>query len=173
MSGLSAAWAQDTATHDDLEFRIEISRHERLVKRRQAQSAPLEPFRSDGCSGGLSLAWAFISANVPAMMRRHGDRPPWEACAHDQAYHMGGRSDLDAKSSFEARRTADEKFRMCVISSGEERLDSLSAEYNLSREEVSRIYQAIADIMYRAVRLGGIPCSGLPWRWGFGWPDCD
>jgi hypothetical protein len=38
---------------------------------------------------------------------------------------------------------------------------------------VGFIYQGIADLMYRAVRLGGIPCSGLPWRWGYGWPACD
>jgi len=31
----------------------------------------------------------------------------------------------------------------------------------------------IAEIMYRAVRLGGAPCTTLPWRWGFGWPKCE
>ena len=34
------------------------------------------------------------------------------------------------------------------------------------------LYAAIAELMYRAVRIGGIPCSGLPWRWGYGWPEC-
>ena len=30
-----------------------------------------------------------------------------------------------------------------------------------------------ADMMYRAVRIGGGPCTGLPWRWGNGWPGCN
>ena len=32
---------------------------------------------------------------------------------------------------------------------------------------------AIADLMYRAVRIGGVPCTGLPWPWDYGWPECD
>jgi hypothetical protein len=179
MSGLSTAGAQEGAQPptflDDLEFRIEIGRHERLVNRQKADGAALAPFRSDGCSGGLSTGWAFVSTAFPAVAKRHGDRPPWENCcvAHDRTYHIGGATDTDARASFEARRAADEELHLCVTRSGEDRLDALSADYNLSREEVSRLYRAIADVMYRAVRLGGAPCSGLPWRWGFGWPQCD
>jgi hypothetical protein len=179
MSGLYAAGAQDGAQaptfFDDLELRIEIGRHERLVERRTAEGAALAPFTSDGCSGGLSRGWAFISATLPVLARRHGDRPPWENCCvtHDRAYHTGGAGDADAKASFAARRAADEELRLCVIRSGDDRLDALSTEYSLSREDVSRLYRVIADAMYRAVRLGGVPCSGMPWRWGFGWPHCD
>ena len=153
---------------------IEISQHERLAKRRTADGATLAPFRSDGCSGGLSTGWAVISATLPAIARHHGDRPPWENCcvAHDRTYHLGGASDIDAMASFEARRAADEALRACIISTGEHRLDALSADYGLSREEVSRLYRTIADMTYR-LRLGGAPCSGLAWRWGFGWPQCD
>ena len=25
---------------------------------------------------------------------------------------------------------------------------------------------------WESVRLGGIPCTGLEWRWGFGLPNC-
>jgi hypothetical protein len=179
MLGLSAASAQDPAQSpaflDDLEFRLEIGRHERLNKRRTAEGATLAPFRSDGCSGGLSTGWSLVSEALPAIARRHGDRPPWEHCclAHDRAYHMAGPSGADAAASFDARRAADEALRQCVVSTAEDRLDALSAEYGLSRDEVSRIYRAIADVMHRAVRLGGVPCSGLAWRWGFGWPQCD
>jgi len=176
MSGLSAGWAQDlTPPLDDLEFRIEIGRHERLVQRRKAEGATLASFRSDGCSGGLSTGWALISATLPAIARRHGNRPPWEGCcvAHDLTYHTGGASNVDAKASFEARRAADEELRLCVIRTGEDRFDALRADYDLSRGEISRLYQTVADAMYRAVRLGGAPCTGLPWRWGFGWPQCD
>jgi hypothetical protein len=71
MSKLSAAWAQGADPSptflNALEFRIEIGRHERLAKRRNAEDAVLSPFRSDGCSGGLSTGWAFISTTLPAM----------------------------------------------------------------------------------------------------------
>ena len=39
--------------------------------------------------------------------------------------------------------------------------------------DLGLVYEVIGDLMYRAVRIGGIPCSGLPWRWGYGWPECD
>ena len=48
-----------------------------------------------------------------------------------------------------------------------ETLDALERRLEL------RHHEAVASLMYRAVRLGGIPCSGLPWRWGYGWPECD
>ena len=178
LSSLSAAWAQDAAQSlallDDLEFRIEIAQHERLNKRRSTGGAALSVFQSDGCSGNLSTGWALAAATLPTVARHHGDRPPWEGCciAHDRIYHQGGGANLDAKASFAARRAADEALRQCVIGTGEDRLDALSADYKLSRDEVSRLYRTIADVMYRAVRFGGGPCSGLSWRWGFGWPQC-
>lgn len=44
----------------------------------------LKPFKSDGCSGGMSWLWRKIFKRPP----------PWEdVCVrHDQAYHKGGRS---------------------------------------------------------------------------------
>lgn len=74
--------------------------------------------------------------------------------------------------SFDARRHADEELRQCVRRIGSDRTDALAAEYGIGRDEVALIYDGIADVMYRAVRLGGAPCTGLAWRWGFGWPDC-
>lgn len=173
-----AASAQDavqsSSFFDELEYKIEIGQHERFIKLRATEGVSLTPFRSDGCSGGLSTGWALVSATLPAIARRHGDQPPWEGCciAHDRTYHTGGATNADAKASFQARRVADEALRLCVIRTGEDRLDALSTEYRVSREEVSQLYRTIADVMYRAVRLGGAPCSGLPWRWGFGWPRC-
>ena len=159
---------------DEVEFKTEIRAHELFIKRRKADGATLTPFNSDGCSGGLSAGWAFVSAALPAVEKLHGGRPPWENCcrAHDMSYHTGGVVDLDAIASFDARRGTDEELRACVIGIAEERVDVLSAEYGLRKEEVRRLYRMIADIMYRAVRFGGAPCSGLPWRWGFGWPPC-
>ena len=179
ISGVSAAWGQHAAkpviTADSLEYRIEIGRHERLIRTRNSKGSRLVPFASDGCSGGLSAGWAFVSSAFPAVTRYHGDKPPWERCclAHDRLYHAGGPSDANAKISFEARRIADEQLRRCVIQVGEERIQDLMAGYRLNREQVTLLYRSIAEVMYRAVRLGGVPCTALPWRWGFGWPSCE
>jgi len=176
---LTLAWAQDATQSptllDDLEFKIEVGQHERLIKRRTRQGAALAPFASDGCSGNLSTGWSLVATTLPAVAKHHGNRPPWEGCcvAHDRLYHEGGAAGLDAKASFAARRAADEQLRLCVIKTGEDRLEALSTDYKLSRDEVSRLYRTIADVMYRAVRFGGGPCTGLSWRWGFGWPKCD
>jgi hypothetical protein len=175
----STAAAQDAsqslALIDDLEFRIEIGQHERLIKRRTVAGTVLAPFASDGCSGNLSTGWELVSKTLPSVAKHHGERPPWEDCcvAHDRIYHAGGAAGLDAKASFAARRAADEQLRVCVIKTGVDRLEVLSTDYNLSRDEISIIYRTIADVMYRAVRFGGGPCSGLAWRWGFGWPPCE
>jgi hypothetical protein len=179
MANLSVAWAEGTSrsitTIDGLEYTIELNRHERLIKARTARDATLTAFASDGCSGGLSAGWKLFSSAVPAIAKRSGDRPPWENCcvAHDRVYHTGGPPKVDATISFEARRTADEELRQCVIRVGEERLQTLMAEYGLTADQASLAYRTIADLMYRAVRIGGAPCTGLPWRWGFGWPACE
>lgn len=175
---LSTAWAGDATEPialDSLEYKIEIARHERLLKVRKSEGVTLAPFASDGCSGGLSAGWELLSSALPEFAKRHGDRPPWESCciAHDRAYHAGGPSDADARASLEARVRADEQLRQCVTETGEKRMPVLVTEYDLSPDQISRLYRNIADAMYRAVRLGGAPCTGLPWRWGFGWPPCD
>ena len=43
---------------------------------------PSKPFVTDGCSGGMSLAWKFFT----------GKLPPWEddCIEHDRAYWTGG-----------------------------------------------------------------------------------
>jgi len=40
-------------------------------------------------------------------------------------------------------------------------------------KQVMSLYESIAESMYTAVRLGGMPCTGLAWRWGYGWPACN
>jgi hypothetical protein len=132
----------------------------------------LTPFASDGCSGGLSAGWTFAATHLPQLANVHGEHPPWEACCvtHDRAYHSapGG----DALASFSARRAADEAMRLCVLAEGAARKEALMADYRLSGHMVDLLYEGIAGAMYRAVRLGGAPCSRLPWRWGYGWPQC-
>jgi hypothetical protein len=175
---LSAARAQETTQPirpDSLGYQIELARHERLVEARASRSVTLSPFKSDGCSGGLSAGWDFFAQTFPELARRHGGQPPWQYCCivHDRAYHAGGGRQADAKRSYDARRSADEQLRQCVIRTGEQRMPVLMNDYSLSRDQVSTLYRSIADAMYRAVRVGGIPCTALPWRWGFGWPRCD
>jgi hypothetical protein len=175
--GASAAWAQ-TATpvdEDSLGYKIEIGRHERLVKARQSADINLTPFESDGCSGGQSVGWDLLARAIPELARYHGSLPPWQQCCvvHDRAYHAGAGRQADAKASYAARRRADEQLRQCVIRTGKRRAPELMTNYGLSYSQASALYRSVADVMYRAVRLGGAPCTGLPWQWGFGWPQCN
>jgi hypothetical protein len=158
-----------------LQYDIEMPQHERLLRTRTAEDAVLAPFISDGCSGGLSSGWAFFSSTFPALAEIHGSHPPWEDCclAHDRLYHEGGSSAASAKQSFEARLAADNELHLCVIKTAALRRAELARSYGLAGRQVEQLYIAIADVIYKAVRLGGAPCSGLPWRWGFGWAHCS
>ncbi|HBS50566.1 MAG TPA: hypothetical protein DEA05_11025 [Rhodobacteraceae bacterium] len=137
------------------------------------EEAALAPFTTDGCSGGLSAVWTATARAIPAFAAAHLDAPPWEACcvSHDRAYHAGG-ADPAPKASFTARLEADQALRACVIATEDARSPDLQARYGMSEAQISTAYAAIAAAMFEAVRLGGAPCSGLPWRWGYGWPDC-
>lgn len=75
----------------NLEYKLEIGQHERLIKTRNSVGVGLAPFVSDGCSGGLSLGWALVSKEFPIVAQYHGDKPPWESCclAHDQRLPHG------------------------------------------------------------------------------------
>lgn len=160
---------------DSLELKLELGRHEKLVVLKQQADSELSPFSTDGCSGGLSVGWGYLSETIKHIKEIHGDEPPWEQCCitHDQAYHQAGPRDATPLMSFAARREADRQLQACVIETGDQRAPELSLQYDLLIEDVEQIYQVIADLMYRAVRIGGVPCSGLPWRWGYGWPSCD
>jgi hypothetical protein len=67
---------------------------------------------------------------------------------------------------------ADAALRACVIETGESRVTDLVQEYDVTPDQVAAAYDGIAQAMYLAVRFGGAPCSGLPWRWGYGYPGC-
>lgn len=156
------------------QYEIEFPQHQRLVRIRNADGAELAPFVGDGCSGGLSAGWAFFASTLPALAAKHGNEPPWEHCcdAHDRLYHAAGPSNATAEESYEARLEADRELRGCLVETSALRRDELAEQYGLSAGRVDLLYTAIAEVMHRAVRLGGAPCSGLSWRWGFGWPDC-
>lgn len=153
---------------------LERPGHETLMALVERSDTKLALFETDGCSGGLSEAWRVAASQFPNFAKAHQSLPPWESCCvtHDRAYHNAdGRS--DATSSFEARLTADLALKSCVISTRTDRADVLVDAYDLSPIQIERAYDSIAEAMYLAVRIGGAPCSGLPWRWGYGYPSCS
>lgn len=151
---IHALWHSDAPEGTALDRATEIWAHERLMAAR-AGATPTA-FTSDGCSGGMSEVWRGVAGQFPALAARIGPVPPWEPCciAHDRAYFDAGDT-RTAEASYEARRMADDALRSCVAAQGE------------GTEQ-----QAVADAMYLAVRVGGGPCSGLSWRWGYGLPRC-
>ena len=170
------AWTQEVPatdpTMDAIERQLEVSGHEPLLERIAESS--LNAFSTDGCSGGLSAGWEQIAARFPEFAAIHGDEPPWQACcvAHDRAYHSGGADSATAVESFEQRKAADLELATCVVATGVARSGDLAGIYGLSEAQIAGLYLSISELMYRAVRLGGIPCTNLPWRWGYGWPLC-
>ena len=73
------------------------------------------------------------------------DRELWKECCveHDVAYWKGGTAD--------ERKAADLKFQECIRkTTGDE---------------------ALALLMYEAVRAGGSPHFPTWYRWGYGWPQ--
>ncbi len=161
-------------TMDTVERQLESGAHEKLLLRISEPDASINEFTTDGCSGGLSDGWEYLSSQVPNIAAKHGDRPPWENCCvvHDVAYHHGGASSASASQSFAARKLADLELLSCVAATSADRSDELQQLYGLNESQVAILYQSIAQLMYRAVRLGGVPCSGQAWRWGYGWPHC-
>jgi len=160
---------------DQLERQLEMHHHNDLLARQAMPDSTLAGFTTDGCSGGLSIGWEYLAEQIDDIREYHGMRPPWEDCCitHDRRYHTGADINATAEESFETRKQADLALLACVVETGASRTAELSHEYQVSPETVHVLYATIAELMYRAVRIGGIPCSDLPWRWGYGWPECD
>ncbi len=163
------------STIETLERKLELARHQKLLLKKSIPGTVLTEFTTDGCSGGLSAGWVYLSNNVEHIQTVHGAKPPWESCCieHDKFYHIAGGRETTAIDSFALRKEADKVLKMCIRQTGVDRTPELSAAYNLSAQEIEFLYSAISSLMYHAVRVGGVPCSGLPWRWGYGWPECD
>lgn len=154
-----------------LERVLRMPSHRMLM--RSIEGGNLSEFATDGCSGGLSTAWQIVSGLFPGFAEVQGERPPWEPCceAHDRVYHDAGGA-RTAQESFAARLGADRMLRQCVIETGAEHAPEIAALYGVTIEQADAAYAAVADAMFDAVRAGGAPCSGMPWRWGYGYPDC-
>jgi hypothetical protein len=159
------------AAQETVQRLLELPAHRSLMAK--VAEGPLAPFTTDGCSGGLSTSWEVVADLFPNFAGAHAETPPWEACCvtHDRAYHAAGGA-REAEASFVARRDADAALRACVIAEGAGRRAALAARYDVPPERIAQAYRAIAESMYTAVRFGGGPCSGLPWRWGYGYPNC-
>ncbi|NNK78718.1 MAG: hypothetical protein HKP40_08410 [Litoreibacter sp.] len=160
-------------TPTELDRAAEMWAHERLITLKTAPASEPDPFETDGCSGGMSVIWRDMSASLPVLQSQIGQTPPWEKCciAHDRAYHLAGDA-RDPEASFTARSTADWALRQCIVETGARIAAETPGDPNLPTLGITQAYILIGDMIYSAVRIGGGPCSGLPWRWGFGYPNC-
>lgn len=153
---------------------LELPVHQALIAKRDQPGTELSPFVTDGCSGGLSEVWRLVANQFPGFEQTYESTPPWESCCvtHDRDYHNGVNAS-DALASFSARLKADQMLEACVAEMGVTRRDELAVLYEITPDQVEMAYATIGGAMFWAVRLGGGPCTGLPWRWGFGYPDCS
>lgn len=140
-----------------------------LAKEQSRPGVSIQPFNSDGCSGGMSDAWSYIAQVIPAFRQQFGKLPPWQECCvvHDRAYWQG-----ETEQGYQRRLEADKALQACVEQTGAQRSEALSKQFELTDDEVKQLFNVSAAMMYQAVRIGGKPCSYLSWRWGHGWPQC-
>lgn len=156
---------------------VELPAHRWLEQVRTAPGAARTAFTTDGCSGGMSAVWAYLAERFPEFAALYAVAPPWESCCvtHDRAYHGAG-DDPAPDASYDARLSADLALRSCVAATVEVAGGAggtvLQERYGLTPEQEVQLYEAVAAAMFQAVRLGGGPCTGLTWRWGYGWPQC-
>lgn len=158
---------------DKIQRDFELKAHHELIESVRQNDWRLGAFSSDGCSGGLSTAWRAVSDIFPIFAKAHEKIPPWEHCcvSHDRLYHSAGGA-TEANKSYALRLSADHALRNCVIGTAKRRSEYLSTKYGLTENQIHAAYEAIANAMFDAVRVGGFPCSGLAWRWGYGYPQC-
>ena len=166
---------ESLSTMETVERKLELGRHQQLAEKKAIGGTVLTKFTTDRCSGGLSVGWTYLADKIDRVQSALGVHPPWESCCieHDKSYHIAGDRGTTAIDSFVLRKEADSALKTCVLQVGVERTPELTAKYNLSAQEVEFLYKTISSLMYHAVRVGGVPCSGLPWRWGYGCPECD
>lgn len=133
----------------------------------------LSEFTSDGCSGGISAGWENASKQkeqLPfALDERYFsvDTIPFEAACteHDRAYHQG-------TGGYVGRLQADNELRDAIMRYGITEAEQIAARYNLATpEQAVYLYEIIAEAVYRGVRLGGAPCTGKQYAWGYGYDN--
>ena len=155
---------------EKVERDLEEWRHNLLYETIKQATNGIKPFTTDGCSGGMSSGWQHLARVLPVFKKQFGDIPAWESCCvtHDREYWAGANS-----NGFEKRRLADKALWQCVKEFGRTHSDEFSQRFKIDREVIKQQFAITAELMYRAVRVGGQPCTPLPWRWGYGWPYCQ
>ena len=135
------------------------------------RTTSLEPFTSDGCSANVSSNWRAaikkVSQHSASFATTYADLAtiPFEsACIeHDQAYHPG-------TGGYVGRLTADNQLRAAILTYGMTNSALIQTRTGLgSPAEAVYLYELLAEAIYRGVRLGGAPCTGEPYAWGFGY----
>jgi hypothetical protein len=135
------------------------------------QTATLQPFVSDGCSANVSKNWQIVvqeisdhSESFASTYNEMQTIPFQPACIkHDRAYHNG-------VGGYIGRLEADNQLRSDIIAYGIANTESIRSRTNLNTdEEAIFLYELMAEAVYRSVRLGGAPCTGEPYAWGFGY----
>ncbi len=142
----------------------------RLQQLKTVQSnSSITAFSTDGCSGFQSQNWSIFANTLPGFEKQFGNKPPWESCcvAHDKTYWRG-----EVLNGYAKRQNADETLKQCIIATGVKMAPQLSHKFSVSEDHINKVFSTTAELMHRAVRLGGLPCSLLPWRWGYGWNNC-
>ena len=154
---------------NEVDEQLELLSLEKLAYIQSRPENIIAPFSTDGCSGGMSDGWLYLSKLFPSFNKQYGKKPPWESCCveHDRIYWRG-----ETENGYAKRKQADLELHACVIETGKTLSAELANKYNSSESDVEKSFDVAAELMYRAVRIGGIPCSRLPWRWGYGWPHC-
>lgn len=142
-----------------------------IVLESAKQKYPLSSFSSDGCSGNVSALWdnsvKTLSSKFPSFSDKYSATqqiPFEEACVvHDKVYHLG-------EGGYIGRLRADNELRMAIIDYSIDNSEEIKKRTGIkSTEEVIFMYEFIAETIYRGVRLGGAPCTGMPYAWGFGY----
>jgi hypothetical protein len=169
----SSVVAEEPGVFSQMQKGLEMPAHRSLAALIDDPDTTLTPFETDGCSGGMSWSWRVVADRFPDFEAAQGAVPPWEACCvvHDEAYHNAGGA-TEAEASYAARLDADDALRFCVARPEASEVTALADRYDVTEDQIRYAYELIAQSMYNAVRFGGGPCSGLPWRWGFGFPGC-
>lgn len=152
---------------------LELNAHRALIESIKTSGRQLNAFSTDGCSGGLSTAWRTVSNRFPTFAEAHESTPPWEPCCvnHDRVYHSAGGAN-EALESYALRLSADKTLKRCVFATRHTRSAGLEAQYGLTEVQINAAYEALANVIFETVRVGGLPCTGLAWRWGYGYPPC-
>lgn len=165
---------------EEIEKTLEEKRLQRLVIAKKG--VVIQPFTTDGCSGGLSAGWEYLSDKFDGFSAHFGQHSPWQQCCieHDKTYWQG-----ETANGYNLRLQADNQLKLCVEETGIKLAPSLNKKLNQNlhkhlnksfthdEEDITLSFKIAAELMYRAVRLGGSPCTPFPWRWGYGWPHCS